>query len=256
VPLAAAPAAGSWNPAWEEIGALVLLAFTYGAAVRRYGIPPLRRRAFDASLLIGLIVLVSPLATLALHYFLWAHLLQNVALAEWAPALAILGLSPAAAAAVVAKRPLSGLTHPLVALPLWLAAYGVWHVPALYDAALRNRLLLDLEHLSYFVTGCLLWWPVFQAAPRRLRAGEKAAYLFAAFTLASPLGLVLALLPDPVYGFYEETPRLWGIGPITDQQIAGVVMAVSEGILFFALFAYFFVRFMAEEEAGYSPDDA
>jgi cytochrome c oxidase assembly factor CtaG len=251
-----APAPGSWNPAWEEIGALMLLGVAYGAAVRRYAIAPLRRRTFDASLLIALVVLVSPLATLALHYFLWAHLLQNVALAEWAPALAVLGLSPAAAAALAAKRPVAALTHPLVALPLWLAAYGLWHVPALYDAALRNRWLLDLEHVSYFVTGCLLWWPVFQAAPRRLRSGAKAAYLFAAFALASPLGLVLALLPDPVYGFYEQAPRLWDIGPLTDQQIAGVVMAVSEGILFFALFAYFFSRFMAEEEEGYSPGDA
>jgi cytochrome c oxidase assembly factor CtaG len=254
--LSAVPAPDSWNPAWEEAAALVLVAFAYGAAVRGYGISTPRRRAFDGALLIALAALVSPLATLALHYFLWAHLLQNVALAEWAPALAVLGLSPAIAAALARKAVIAALTHPLVALPLWLAAYGIWHIPALYDAALRHRLLLDLEHASYVVTGCLLWWPVFQAAPRELRAGTKAAYLFAAFVLASPLGLVLALLPSPVYGFYEQTPRLWDVAPLTDQQIAGVVMAVSEGILFFALFAYFFVRFMAEEDAGYSPGDA
>ena len=74
--------------------------------------------------------------------------------------------------------------------------------------------------------------------------------------LASPLGLVLALLPSSIYGFYESAPRLWGVGALTDQQIAGVVMAVSEAIVFFVLFAFFFVRFMAEEEAGYSPGDA
>ena len=253
---AAAPDPGGWNRAWEDVAVLVFVAFAYGAAVRRYGIPTLRRRAFDGALLIALVAIVSPLATLALHYFLWAHLLQNVMLAEWAPALTVLGLSPAVAAALAGNRFFAALTHPLVALPLWLAAYGIWHIPALYDAALRNRLLLDLEHLSYLVTGFLLWWPVFQAAPWALRAGTKAAYLFAAFVLASPLGLALALLPSPVYEFYEEAPRLWGIDPLTDQQIAGVVMAVSEGILFFGLFAYFFVRFMAEEDAGYSPRDA
>jgi cytochrome c oxidase assembly factor CtaG len=254
--LAAPPAPGSWNPAWEEVAALVLVAVAYGAAVRRYGIPQLRRRVFDGALLIALVALVSPLATLALHYFLWAHLLQNVALAEWAPALAVLSLSPALAAALARNGVLAALTHPLVALPLWLAAYGIWHVPTFYDAALRHRLLLDLEHASYVVTGCLLWWPIFQAAPRQLRAGTKAAYLFAAFVLASPLGLILALFPEPVYAFYERAPRLWDVDPLTDQQVAGVVMAVSEGILFFALFAYFFVRFMAEEDAGYSPGDA
>jgi putative membrane protein len=253
---AAAPSPGSWHAAWEEVAALALIAIAYGRAVRKYELSSWRRRAFDGALLIALAAVVSPLATLALDYFLWAHLLQNVALAEWAPALAVAALSPALAAALVRPRVVRALVQPLVALPLWLAVYGVWHVPALYDAALDHRLLLDLEHASYLVTGCLLWWPVFQDAPRRIRAGGKAAYLFSAFVLASPLGLVLALLPSPVYHFYERAPRLWGIEPLTDQQIGGVVMTVSEGILFFTLFAVFFVRFMAEEEAGYSPGDA
>jgi putative membrane protein len=234
----------------------VVAATAYVVAARKGGVPGPRLAAFAAAMILVLAVVVSPLATLAFHYFLWAHLLQNVALAEWASALAVLGLSAGMAAALARSRVLSILTQPLVALPFWLASYGVWHVPALYDGALRHRLLLDLEHASYLFTGFLLWWPVFQAAPHRLRAGAKAAYLFAAFVLASPLGLVLALLPSPIYGFYERAPRLWGIGPLTDQQIAGVVMAVSEAIVFFAVFTFFFVRFMAEEEAGYSPGDA
>jgi cytochrome c oxidase assembly factor CtaG len=254
--IAAMPSPGSWHAAWEEVAALALVAIAYGAVVRKYEISTLRRRAFDLALLIALAAVVSPLATLALNYFLWAHLLQNVALAEWAPALAVVGISPALAAVLSRYRAVRAFVHPLVALPLWLAVYGIWHLPALYDAALRHRLLLDLEHASYVVAGCLLWWPVFHDVPRRLRAGAKAAYLFGAFVLASPLGLVLALLPSPIYDFYEHAPRLWGIGPLTDQQIGGVVMAVSEGILFFALFAVFFIRFMAEEEAGYSPRDA
>jgi cytochrome c oxidase assembly factor CtaG len=234
----------------------VSTATAYAVAATKGGVSGRRLVAFAGAMILVLAVVVSPLATLAFHYFLWAHLLQNVALAEWAPALAVLGLSAGMAAALARSRALSLLTQPLVALPLWLASYGVWHVPALYDAALRHRLLLDLEHASYLFTGFLLWWPVLQAAPHALRAGAKAAYLFAAFVLASPLGLVLALLPNPIYGFYEGAPRLWGIGPLTDQQIAGVVMAVSEAIVFFAVFAFFFVRFMAEEEEGYSPGDA
>jgi cytochrome c oxidase assembly factor CtaG len=256
VALAATPAPGSWHAAWEEVAALAVLAIAYGRAVRTHRPSTWRRRAFDGAVLIALVAVVSPLATLALYYFLWAHLLQNVALAEWAPALAVGALSPEVAAAL-AKRPVvRALVHPLVALPLWLGAYAVWHEPALYDAAVRHRALLDLEHLCYLAAGCLLWWPVFQSVPRRLSAGARAAYLFGAFVLASPLGLVLALFPSPVYDLYEHAPRLWGIGPLADQQIGGVVMAVSEGVLFFVLFAVFFLRFMAEEEAGYSQSDA
>jgi cytochrome c oxidase assembly factor CtaG len=254
--LAAAPAAGSWHAAWEEVAVLGLAAAAYVWAVPRCAVSTLRRWAFAAGLLSALAAVVTPLATLSRHYFLWAHLVQNVALAEWAPALLVVGLSPALAAALTRPAVVRVLVQPYVALPIWLAVYGVWHIPALYDAGLRHRLVWDFEHLSYVLAGCLLWWPVFQDVPRRLSAGGRAAYLFGAFVLASPLGLVLALLPSPIYDFYEEAERLWGISPLEDQQLGGVLMAVSEGVLFFALFAVFFVRFMAEEEAGYSQGDA
>jgi putative membrane protein len=60
--------------------------------------------------------------------------------------------------------------------------------------------------------------------------------------------LLLALLPGAIYGFYESAPRLWGLDPLTDQQIAGVIMAGSEAVVFFGIFAVFVLRFLAEEE--------
>ncbi|MDF2750229.1 MAG: hypothetical protein K0T00_1405, partial [Gaiellaceae bacterium] len=81
-------------------------------------------------------------------------------------------------------------------------------------------------------------------------AGYKAAYLFGAFALASPIGLLLALIPDPVYEFYVDAPRrVWGLDPLRDQQIAGVAMSLAEAAVFFAAFAYFFARFFAEQDA-------
>jgi cytochrome c oxidase assembly factor CtaG len=80
-------------------------------------------------------------------------------------------------------------------------------------------------------------------------AGAKAAYLFTAFVLASPLGLLLALIPRPVYDFYAHAPRTWGPGPLVDQQIAGVTMAVEQAIVFFAVFTYFLLRFLRDEDA-------
>jgi cytochrome c oxidase assembly factor CtaG len=74
----------------------------------------------------------------------------------------------------------------------------------------------------------------------------KALYLFAAFVAASPLGLLLALLPHPVYAFYEHAPHLW-VGHLTDQQIAGLTMAVEEAVVFFAAFAFYLARFLRHE---------
>jgi len=225
-----------------------LLALAYAFVLRRYPAPGWRISCFLVGLGLILAVFVTPLETLALRYLLTAHLLQNVALAEWSPALAVLGLPPAAAGAARRFAAVRTLTHPLVALPLWLATYYAWHLPAAYDTALRHpSTLLHLEHLCYFATGLLVWWPVLTG---RLGAGASATYLFVAFVLASPLGLLLALIPNAVYDFYEHAPRVWGWRPLTDQQVAGLTMAAEEAVVFFAAFALYFVRFMRREEAA------
>jgi cytochrome c oxidase assembly factor CtaG len=238
----------TWSLHAEAVALVPLLAAGYALVLRRYPAPGWRIACFLGGLALILSVFVTPLENLALHYLLTAHLLQNVALAEWAPALLVLGLPPAAAAAANGVTTIRVLAHPLVALPVWLATYYAWHVPAAYDTALRHPgTLLHLEHLCYFVTGVLLWWPVFTG---RLAPGHATAYLFAAFVLVSPLGLLLALIPDAVYGFYESAPRVWGLTPLGDQQLAGVTMAAEEAAVFFAAFAFYFARFMRREEAA------
>jgi putative membrane protein len=244
-----APAPWSFDFAWSESAVVIFVCGAYWVAARRFPPPPAKAAAFGTSCALVLALFVTPLSTLSLHYLLSAHLLQNVALAEWAPALAVLGLSSGMALALGRRGALRLLVHPLAALPLWLALYGVWHVPAVYDAALRDRALLGLEHVSYFLAGAVFWWPVFQSTPRRLSSGAKAVYLFAAFVLASPIGLLLALLPGAVYDFYAGAPRIWGLTQLTDQQIGGVLMAASEALVFFGVFLFYFLRFLAEEES-------
>src|SRR6266513_1969654 len=166
----------SWSLHAEAVVLVPLLALGYSFVLRRYPAPAWRIACFLGGLGLILAVFVTPLESLALHYLLTAHLLQNVALAEWSPALVVLGLPPAAAAA--------------------------------------------------------------------------AAYLFGAFALASPLGLLLALIPNAVYDFYEPAPRIWGWSPLTDQQVAGLTMAAEEAVVFFGAFAFYFIRFMRRDESA------
>lgn len=228
---------------------VVLLVTLYCLAARRARPSRVRVTAFVGSQVLLLAVFLTPLETIALHYLLCIHLLQNVVVAEWAPGLALFGVATAAARDTERFAVVRVLTHPLVALPIWLATYFVWHVPRIYDTALAHQhSLLHLEHITYFVAGTLMWWPVIHG---RWNDGTKALYLFAAFVLASPLGLLLALLPHPVYTFYERAPQLWGLGHLTDQQIAGITMAVEQAIVFFALFVHYLARFLrAEAIAG------
>jgi cytochrome c oxidase assembly factor CtaG len=194
--------------------------------------------AAAAALILLFAFFVSPIQEWATHTFLWAHLLQNVVLAEWAPLLLVLAVPHEKAKRI--RVPM------LPALALWLITYFVWHLPYIYDVALHHQhWLLHIEHLTYLIAGLGLWWPVVHgdASP-----GAKAAYLAAAFVLASPIGLLLALIPRAIYPFYSHASRPgWGPSPLADQQIAGVTMALEQAVVFFAAFAYFLHRFLQEE---------
>jgi putative membrane protein len=238
----------SWNP--EALFLVPLLTVAYFLALRRFPAPRWRIACFVTAMVLLLLVTITPLETIAMNYLLVIHLLQNVVLAEWAPLLVVLGIPPTLAANLARPGLVRTLTHPGVALPLWLANYMLWHLPWLYDTALENpHTLLHLEHALYFTTGVAMWWSIVQDEPHRLGAGIRAGVIFAAFILGSPIGLVLALVPDAVYDFYVDAPeRLWGLSALEDQQIAGILMAVEQASVFFAVFAVFFLRFLGEEE--------
>jgi cytochrome c oxidase assembly factor CtaG len=238
----------AWSIHPEATVATAALAGVYFLAVRHR--PPScgRIAAFAGGIALLAATAVTPLDPLSFH-LLSAHLLQNVALAEWAPALLVLGLPPYLAARIGANRPMHTLTYPPVALTVWLGTYFVWHLPWAYDAALEHpALLLHAEHACYVAAGCLFWWPVLQDRPHAISDAGRAGYLFAAFLFASPLGLLLTLLPNPVYDYYDDSSELWGLSPIADQEIAGVTMVGEQAVVFFAAFAYFFLRFLAREE--------
>ena len=240
----------SWTFDPAVLLALVALVAAYALAARRFPTSRARVGAFAGALVLLLGTAVTPLHALTFH-LLSAHLLQNVVLAEWAPALLVLALSPALAARMGRLPIVHGLTRPLVALPLWVATYVLWHVPAVYDAALHHQsTLLHLEHLTYLAAGVLLWWPALQDEPHRVPPQHRALYLFAAFLLASPVGLLLALLPDPIYDWYAGGFADWDVSALTDQRAAGVTMAGEEAAVFFGAFSYWFFRFLQTEDEG------
>ncbi len=231
------------HPSAEAVGLAPALAVGLALAARG-GASRARLAAGALGVALVAAAFASELEPLANRTFLWAHLLQNVVLAEWVPALLLLAL-PTRLARRADAFP---CFRPLVALPLWLGTYYVWHLPWIYDSALRHpHSLLHVEHLSYLLAGICVWWPVVHG---RGSAGAKAAYLFAAFVLASPLGLLLALIPRAIYPFYVHAPRTWGPGPLADQQIAGVTMAAEEAVVFFGAFAWYLLRFLADEQAA------
>ena len=157
------------HPSAEAIGLAPALAAGLALSTRSAPVSRARLAVGALGVLLVFAAFATQLEPLANHTFLWAHLLQNVVLAEWAPALLLLAVPPRLATRAAGFP----LFRPLVALPLWLAVYYTWHLPWIYDTALRHpHSLLHVEHLTYLAAGVCIWWPVVHG---RSSAGAKAA---------------------------------------------------------------------------------
>jgi cytochrome c oxidase assembly factor CtaG len=245
------PAAASFS--FEPLFLLLCAAAVYGyVRMARTVERPSWWRAtlFGTGILLISVSLNSPLETIAIHYLLVVHLLQNVMVADWAPPLLILGLTPAMRKVVAARggRVFAFVTRPRFALPFWLIVwYGV-HLPGFYDFALRHPLLLNVEHGLLILAGLVFWWPVFSLRPQELSTAVKLVYLGAAYVGSAFLSLALIFSASAFYGFYEEAPRLWGLSPEKDQNLGGILMNAEQMIVFFAALSYFLMRLLSEEE--------
>ncbi|MFN2628625.1 MAG: cytochrome c oxidase assembly protein [Gaiellaceae bacterium] len=238
--------AASWNAA-----PAVLVPAGIAAALSTQAFVRLRRRGrgdratwgraalLAAGLAAAALALVSPLDHLAEADLLSAHMFQHVLIGDLAPALllaAVRGpllffLLPAPLLGPVARaRPvrhaLRVLTRPRVAFALWATNLAVWHVPRLYDAALRHSLLHDFEHGCWFTTGLLVWMLLVDpAGHRRLTVGSRIALAVCLFAAGQILTDVLVFSFTPLYPAYTGAH---GLSAVTDQQLAGVVMMVEQ----------------------------
>jgi len=238
----------SFEPLFLALGAAAVYGYVRLARFERPS--SIRVAIFSTSIGLIAISLNSPLETIAIHYLLVAHLLQNVMIADWAPPLLVLGLTPSMREIVARHggRALALLTRPRVALPLWLAVwYGV-HLPQFYDYALRHPLLLNVEHGALIFAGLVFWWPVFSREPQRISTPLQLAYLGAAYAGSAFLSLALIFSGRAFYGFYEHAPRLLGLSPVKDQNLGGILMNAEQMIVFFAALSYFLLRLLGEEE--------
>jgi putative membrane protein len=219
------------------------------------GAGPLQAAAFAGSMVALLAALVSPIDGLGEHYLFSAHMVQHVLLGDIAPLLLLLALSrvimrPATRRLTRIERGLGPFASPITGIALWLALMYAWHIPALYDAAIEHAGVHLLEHLSFFVAGVALWWPLIQPVPmrRRLTGLQPLGYIGAAKAGLAALGLYLAWSTTVLYPYYERTPRIWGLSPIEDQNVGGVIMMVEQSFTLVVVMVALFVRMLVQSE--------
>jgi cytochrome c oxidase assembly factor CtaG len=203
-----------------------------------------RVAAFASGLFLIAASLDSPLETIASRYLLLMHLLQNALIADVAPLLVVLGLTPLMREKLGRRGP--GRLRARWILPIWLGAWYLTHLAPFYDWALRTGWGLNIEHAILIAAGLLFWWPIVSG---RLSVPAGLGYLAVAFVGSSFLGLAYIFSSRPFYAFYEHAPRLWGLSPIRDQNLGGILMNAEQTVVFLLAIGWFVMRLLDEEQA-------
>jgi putative membrane protein len=232
-------------PRWRRVRA------RYGARAAPVG----RLIAFAGGVLTLVAALISPIDRLGEQAFAM-HMLQHILLLDVAPILFIVSLTkvilrPATRRLQRLEHAAGPLAHPAAAVVLYVAVMWAWHVPGLYDAALRHPIVHALEHTCFMGAGALYWWHLLSPIRTRSRLSGMGpiVYMLSTKLLVGILGIAITFAPDPLYAFYKDRPAIWGLNPGDDQAIAGAIMALEQSIVMGIALAWLFVRALAESEA-------
>jgi cytochrome c oxidase assembly factor CtaG len=200
------------------------------------------------------VALVSPLDELS-EQLASAHMLQHLLLADLVPICLTLALTkhilrPATRRIHRIVRAAGPFGHPVFGVVAYVGAMWLWHVPVLYDAALRSGGVHVLEHVTFAAAGLLYWWHLLSPIRSRMRLGGIGPVLYMGSTklLVGFLGILLAFSPTLLYDVYAVDGTRWGLTPLDDLHVAGLLMALEQSLVMGIALAYLFIRMLTESE--------
>jgi cytochrome c oxidase assembly factor CtaG len=244
-----------WRIEPLQLAPLALSALLYARRVstlarRGRPVPVGRQLWFAAGLALLAVALATPIDTIGEEQLFWVHMVQHLLIGDLAAFCVVKGLSGPLLRPLLALRGvarLRGLAHPLLALPVWAIDLYVWHLPALYQAALRHSGLHALEHGLFFATGALMWAAVIEPLPgvRWFTSGWKTGYVLAVRTAGAGLANVFIWADHPLYRWYGT--------PTSDQVIGGAIMFTEGSMVTLLAFAWLFLDWMQAGEPRRGP---
>jgi cytochrome c oxidase assembly factor CtaG len=171
------------------------------------------------------------------------HMSQHLLLGDIGPLLIVLGLEGALLQPLLrapAVQRMRFLTHPAVALAIWLLALCAWHLSGPYEAALQHDSVHAAQHLSFFLAGALMWAAIIEPlpGPAWFGTGPKAAYTLVVRVAGMALASVFIWSSTPLYDSYS----------LSDQHAGGLIMFTEGGIVTLVVFAWLFLRWWREAE--------
>ncbi|WP_354700302.1 hypothetical protein DSM112329_00570 [Paraconexibacter sp. AEG42_29] len=234
-----------------ELGPATISGCLYALGVQRVArtsraVPGWRQACFYAGLVLIVGTLTSPLAVAADELF-WAHMAEHLLLADLGALLLVLGLTGPLLAPLLRVGwidKLRGLSHPLVALPLWALNFGLWHLPYFHEAAVRHDGTHAIQHLCFIAFGANMWMALFGPFPKPAWFGNgwQIGYILAVRMVGAILGNVFVFGGQAFYGVYLPGELMHGINPDADQNTAGAIMMVWESVVTLLLFGAVFFQ--------------
>ena len=233
-----------------QLGPLAIVGMLYARRVRTLALEDRPVAGWrQACFYSGFVVIAVALTSLgaASQDLLYVHMIEHLLLGDIAALLIVLGLTGPLLAPVLRIRVfdrLRALSHPVVAFPLWTIDLYAWHLPVLYQAALRHTGIHALEHAMFLGFGINMWMCLFGPLPTPSWFGNlaKLGYIVAVRLTGTVLGNVFLWSGTVFYPFYAHGEAVWHVSRLADQSAAGAVMMVEESILTLGLFCWLFLR--------------
>ena len=252
-PLAAAgPADGVLLPVLALLWWLPYRARVRVLAKERRAVPGWRQTCFASGLIVLAVALSPPVDTLA-DQLLVAHMAEHLLIGDIASLLLVLGFTGPLLAPVLRNRYLGHLrvlTHPVVAFTAWVINFYVWHLPVLYQAALRHDPVHALQHACFLGFGMAMWMALLGPLPKPawFTNGARLVYIIAVRLAGTVLANAMIFSGSVFYPIYRAGDAHWRISPMADQISAAGVMMVEESLLTIGLFCWLFLKVARENE--------
>jgi putative membrane protein len=224
-----------------------------GAPPHRRALAARRRPLFYSGLAVIFLALNGWLHDLSDYYLFSAHMVQHLLLTLVAPPLLIAGtpgwmLRPALGWPAVG--PLAKwLTKPAHSFAIFNVVLAGWHLPPVYNLAMGHHAVHIVQHLMFIAAAVLMWWPIMSPLPELPRLSYPAQMLYC-FALSIPMSLVsvyIAYADALLYTAYAAAPRMWGVTPMQDQLIGGLVMWIPGGLFFFGVMSAVYWQWQAHD---------
>lgn len=205
---------------------------------------------FSSGLVVMFLALNGPLHDISDFYLFSGHMVQHLILTIVVPPLLLLGtpgwmLRPLLRITwvnAVAKR----ITTAAAAFTIFNLVLAGWHLPPMYNAAMYYHEVHILQHLMFLVAAVLMWWPMLSPLPELPRLSYPGQMLYS-FVMTLPMTVISVFIvyaDHVLYPAYASSPRLWGLSPLEDQRLGGLIMWIPGGLFFYLLTSLIFFRWV------------